>query len=79
MLKVYYGLSGRPLRQAASTKGYVDGMLVHTENSSRGPLPSHNMKFMMNLWPGVGADEWLGPFNYTGPLQAQVDWLRYKP
>jgi beta-glucanase (GH16 family) len=60
-------------------KWYVDGVLVHTETGSRGALPSHNMKFMMNLWPGIGVDSWLGPFTYTGPLQQQFDWLKYTP
>jgi beta-glucanase (GH16 family) len=60
-------------------KWYVDGVLVHTETGSRGALPSHNMKFMMNLWPGIGVDSWLGPFTYTGPLSAQYDLLKYTP
>ncbi|HEU4322325.1 MAG TPA: family 16 glycosylhydrolase [Roseiflexaceae bacterium] len=62
-----------------SIKWYVDGVLVHTENGSRGPLPTHASKLMMNLWPGVGVDSWLGPFNYSGPLTAQFDWVRYTP
>ena len=58
---------------------YVDGKLVHSENGSRGALPSHTMKLMMNLWSGIGVDSWLGPFNYTGPLKVQVDWMQYIP
>lgn len=58
---------------------YVDGKLVHAENGSRGALPSHKMKLMVNLWPGIGINEWLGPFTYTGPLTMQVDWLKYTP
>jgi len=64
---------------ATSIKWYVDGVLVHTENGSRGPLPTHRAKFMMNIWPGIGVDSWLGPFTYTGPLSQQVDWVRYTP
>jgi beta-glucanase (GH16 family) len=64
---------------ASSIRWYVDGRLVHTENGSRGPLPTHRSKLMMNLWPGIGVDSWLGPFNYSSPLQYQVDWVRYTP
>jgi endo-1,3-1,4-beta-glycanase ExoK len=70
-----YGIEYRATR----INWYVDGVLVHTENGSRGPLPSHNMKLMMNLWPGIGVDSWLGPFTYTGPLRQQVDWVKYTP
>ncbi|MGC1378253.1 MAG: family 16 glycosylhydrolase [Anaerolineales bacterium] len=58
---------------------YVDGVLVHTENGSRGALPSHTMKMMMNLWPGSGVDSWIGAFTYTGPLYEQINWLKYTP
>jgi len=60
-------------------KWYIDGVLVHTETGSRGPLPSHPMKMMMNLWAGSGVDGWLGPFTYTGPLYEQIDWMRFTP
>ena len=60
-------------------KWYVDGALVHTETGARGPLPTHKMKLMMNLWAGIGVDGWLGPFTYTGPLYQQVDWIRFTP
>ncbi|MFZ6030596.1 MAG: beta-glucanase [Chloroflexota bacterium] len=70
-----YGFEFRP----GYIKWYVDGVLVHTETGTRGPLPTHPMKLMMNFWPGIGVDSWLGPFNYTGPLYQQVDWIRYTP
>jgi beta-glucanase (GH16 family) len=70
-----YGIEYR----ASYIKWYVDGVLVHTETGSRGPLPSHTMKMMMNLWAGTGVDSWLGPFSYTGPLTQQFDWLKYTP
>jgi len=57
---------------------FVDGRLVHQENGSRGPLPTHPMRIMMNLWPGIGVDGWLGPFNYPGSaLNATYDSARY--
>jgi endo-1,3-1,4-beta-glycanase ExoK len=58
---------------------YVDGKLVHTENGSRGALPSHKMKLMLNLWPGIGVDGWIGPFTYNAPINVQVDWIKYTP
>ena len=70
-----YGIEYR----ATYINWYVDGVLAHTENGSRGALPSHTMKLMMNLWPGIGVDGWLGAFTYTGPLYQQVDWLKYTP
>ncbi len=56
----------------------VDGLLVHTEDGSRGALPSHPSRIMMNLWPGTGVDAWLNPFVYTGPLTAQYDQVSYR-
>jgi endoglucanase len=61
----------------AAIRWYVDGNLVHTETGSRGPLPTHPGKIMVNLWPGTGVDGWLGPFSYSSPLTAQYDALRY--
>jgi beta-glucanase (GH16 family) len=62
---------------SGSIQWYVDNVLVHTENGSRGPLPSVPGKIMANLWPGTGVDSWLGPFSYSGPLQAGYDWIQY--
>jgi endo-1,3-1,4-beta-glycanase ExoK len=61
-----------------SISWFVDGRLVHQENGSRGPLPTHPQRIMMNLWPGIGVDGWLGPFTYPGrTLTATYDWARY--
>jgi beta-glucanase (GH16 family) len=57
---------------------FVDGRLVHTENGSRGALPTHAQRIMMNLWPGIGVDSWLGPFSYPGTtLTATYDSVSY--
>jgi beta-glucanase (GH16 family) len=58
-------------------KWYVDGKLVHTENGSRGALPSTPSKIMMNHWPGIGVDDWLGPFDGQTPQYAYYDWFSY--
>jgi endo-1,3-1,4-beta-glycanase ExoK len=54
---------------------YVDDRLVHKETGSR--LPQHPQKIMMNLWPGIHVDGWLGHFSYKAPLVAEYDWVRY--
>jgi beta-glucanase (GH16 family) len=64
---------------ATAIRWYVDGVLVHTENGSKGPLPTHPGQIMVNMWPGIGVDGWLGPFTYTGPLQAQYDYISFTP
>ncbi|MFA5104023.1 MAG: glycoside hydrolase family 16 protein [Candidatus Margulisiibacteriota bacterium] len=58
---------------------YVDGKQVHSEDGSNGPLPSHEGKIMMNLWPGTGVDGWLKPFTYKGPIAAYYDSITYIP
>ena len=60
-----------------SISWFVDGRLVKTENGSRGPIPTHIGKIMMNLWPGTGVDGWLGQFKYAGQRTANYDWVKY--
>jgi beta-glucanase (GH16 family) len=65
---------------ATAIRWYVDGKLVHTEDGSRGPLPKTPGRVMANLWPGVGVDGWLGPFDYPGtPVTAQYERIGYRP
>jgi beta-glucanase (GH16 family) len=59
-------------------KWYVDGQLVHTETGSKGPLPVTPMKIMMNLWPGIGVDDWLGHFDGQVPQHAYYDCFSYE-
>jgi beta-glucanase (GH16 family) len=61
----------------SAIRWYVDGNLVLTENGSRGPLPTHPGKIMVNMWPGTGVQGWLGRFSYSGPLYAQYDYIQY--
>jgi beta-glucanase (GH16 family) len=56
---------------------YVDGKLEHTVTG--GGLPTHRAQIMMNLWNGIGVDNWLGPFGYSGPVQASYDEVTYTP
>jgi len=52
---------------------YVDGQPVHTATEN---IPVTPGKVMMNVWPGIGVDEWLNPFDGNVPLTAEYDWFR---
>jgi beta-glucanase (GH16 family) len=54
----------------------VDGREVHRAYNN---IPSHPGKIMMNLWPGIGVDDWLDRYNGATPLYAQYDWVSYDP
>jgi endo-1,3-1,4-beta-glycanase ExoK len=58
---------------------YVNNKEVHSEDGSKGALPSTPGRIMMNLWPGTGVDGWLKPFTYIGPVHAYYDWIKYTP
>lgn len=34
---------------------------------------------MMNVWPGTGVDEWLGPYDGTIPIVAEYQQISYLP
>ena len=55
---------------------FVNGEVVHkvTEN-----IPNHPGKIMMNVWPGIGVDSWLGNFDGETPVHAYYDWVRFTP
>ena len=55
---------------------YVDGVKVYTGTRN---IPSTPGKIMMNLWPGIGVDEWLGRFDGRIPLTAEYKYIRYYP
>ena len=65
---------------------YVDGKKVYTatgcekggHHHAKGSLPRRNMQIMVNFWPGTGVDDWLGPFNYSAPLYAEYDYIKFK-
>ncbi|MBE5930994.1 MAG: carbohydrate-binding protein [Lachnospiraceae bacterium] len=54
---------------------YVDGKEVYTATNN---IPTTPGKIMMNVWPGIGVDEWLKPYNGRTPLVAQYDWINWK-
>lgn len=65
---------------------YVDGKKVYTatgcekggHHHAKGSLPRRNMQIMVNFWPGIGVDDWLGHFNYSAPLYAEYDYIKFK-
>ena len=57
---------------------YVDNVKVHEEDGSRGPLPSHQQKIMMNMWPCTDAG-WTKEFTWNGIKTASYDWMQYTP
>ncbi|MBM7541160.1 beta-glucanase [Amphibacillus cookii] len=56
---------------------YVNGEAVYTATEN---IPQTPQKIMMNLWPGIGVDDWTGTFDDDDiPLVAEYDWVRYTP
>ena len=66
--------------EKGSITWYVDGKPVRTATPSEAPIPSGTTKIMVNLWAGIERRDildWLGRFNYSGPVSAQYDWIKY--
>ena len=53
---------------------YVDGKAIYT---ARDNIPSTPGRIMMNVWPGIGVDDWLKPFNGNVPLTARYQWVTF--
>jgi beta-glucanase (GH16 family) len=70
-----YAFEWRP----SSITWFVDGKPVHREDGSRGALPSAAGTFILNVWPGNTVDGWLGPLQYSKPVQAEYEWVRFTP
>lgn len=54
---------------------YVDGKEVYSATID---IPSTPGKIMMNVWPGIGVDSWLNPYDGITPLTANYQWVIYK-
>lgn len=58
---------------------YVDGKPVH-ETEDGADIPKNESKIFFSLWSGApNVNDWLGPFKYTGPVNADVQWLKFTP
>lgn len=53
----------------------MDGKAVYTATSN---IPVTPGKIMMNVWPGIGVNDWLKPFDGTTPLTASYEWVTYQ-
>ncbi|AUG58471.1 hypothetical protein B9R14_05900 [Acetivibrio saccincola] len=67
-----YGFDWKP----NSIDFYVNGVKVYTGTRN---IPQTPGKIMMNLWPGIGVDDWLEPFNGRTPLTAEYEYVKYYP
>jgi len=65
-----YGFDWQP----DSITWYVDGKAVHTASDN---IPTTKGRIMMNAWNGIGADNWLKPFDGKTPLTARYQWVTY--
>lgn len=54
----------------------VDGREVYRAYSN---IPSHPGKIMLNIWPGIGVNDWLGAYDGRTGLTASYDWVAYDP
>ncbi|NLD48849.1 MAG: family 16 glycosylhydrolase [Clostridiaceae bacterium] len=55
---------------------YVDGKKVYRGTNN---IPVTPGKIMMNLWPGIGVNEWLGAYDGKTPLKAEYEYVKYYP
>lgn len=65
-----YGFDWQP----NSITWYVDGKKVYTATSN---IPKTPGKIMMNVWPGIGVNEWLKAYDGKTPLTAKYEWVTY--
>ncbi len=57
---------------------YVDGILRHTEDGTRGPLPSTPARIMLSHWACTGIPSWCSTFGSPSQTSsAEFDWVRY--
>ncbi len=53
---------------------YIDGVAVYTAYQD---IPQTPGKIMMNVWPGIGVNEWLNAYDGRTPLTAKYEWVTY--
>lgn len=60
--------------QQNSITYYIDGKKVFTGTQD---IPTTPGKIMMNIWPGITVDAWLGAYDGRTPLSAYYEYVRY--
>ncbi|MFG6394333.1 MAG: glycoside hydrolase family 16 protein [Lachnospiraceae bacterium] len=53
---------------------FVDGEEVYRAYSN---IPSNPGKIMLNIWPGINVDDWLGAYDGNTGIKALYDWVSY--
>ena len=53
---------------------YVDGEAVYEATED---IPTTPGRIMMNVWNGIGVDDWIGAYDGTTPLTAEYQWVRF--
>jgi endo-1,3-1,4-beta-glycanase ExoK len=58
---------------------YVDGKFVH-QTKAGAKIPDNPGRIYLSLWSGSKTvNDWLGEFNYTKPVSAEFEWVKYEP
>lgn len=58
---------------------YADGKLIY-ETQPWQDIPQNPGLIFLSLWAGSPVmDDWLGQFNYTKPVTAQIAWVKFTP
>jgi len=58
---------------------YIDGKLIY-ETPAEATLPHNPSQLFLSLWSGAkGEDAWMGHFDYSQPVTADVEWAAYTP
>jgi endo-1,3-1,4-beta-glycanase ExoK len=58
----------------------VDGQTLYTATGSPSTMPTNASNLDLNFWTGTSElNDWLGPFNYTGPLHVVYGSASFTP
>jgi endo-1,3-1,4-beta-glycanase ExoK len=63
--------------EAERLRWYLNGTLIRTLEG--GKVPSLKQKIYLSIWTTDILTDWMGRFEWAGPLVFQVDWVAYTP
>ncbi|MFY9288200.1 MAG: family 16 glycosylhydrolase [Alphaproteobacteria bacterium] len=64
---------------ANKIRWFVDGKMAH-ETPPNAIIPHNPGRIYLSLWAGSKIqDSWLGPFQFTKPITAEVEWVAFTP